>query len=123
MAFLTPFGLFCYVKMPFGLKSAGANYQRCIQLILRPQLGRNVKAYMDDVVVKSRIKMDLVADLQETFDNLQKYRMKLNPEKCTFEVPLGKLVGFLIFHRGNEANPNKIRAGQARPSQGQLPSR
>ena len=76
-AFVMQFGVFCYVKIPFGLKSADATYQQCIQLILQPQLDRKVEAYADDVVVKSRTKDDPVVDLQETFDNLWKYRMKL----------------------------------------------
>ena len=96
--------------MPFGLKYADATYQRCIQLILRPQLGRNIEPYVDDVVVKSQIETDLVTIIQETFDNLWKYCMKLNLEKCTFGVPSGKQLRFLISHRGIEANPNKIRA-------------
>ena len=109
-AFTTPFGVFCYVKMPFGLKNAGATYQRCIQNCLQPQIGRNVEAYVDDIVVKSKTESALIADLKETFDNLRKYRMMLNPEKCTFGVPSGKLLGFLVSSRGIEANPRKIEA-------------
>ena len=109
-AFVTLFGVFCYVKMHFGLKSTSATYQHCIQLIIRPQLSRNVKVYVDDVIVRSRIRDNLVTDLQKTFDNLQKYRMKLDPEKCMFGVPSRKLLGLLIFIRGIEANPDKIRA-------------
>ena len=86
--------------MPFSLKSNSATYKWCIQLILRPQLGRNVKAYMDDVVVKSRTKTDLVTELQEMFDSLWRYCMKLNPTKCTFEVPSGKLLRFLMSIEG-----------------------
>jgi hypothetical protein len=110
MTFTTPFGVFCYVKMPFGLKNTSATYQRCIQNYLQPQIRRNVEAYIDDVIVKSENRNALVDDLAETFDNLRKYRMMLNPKKCTFGVPSGKLLGFLVSSRGIEANPRKIEA-------------
>ena len=69
--FITPFGAFCYVSMPFGLKSAQATYQRYVQNCLHTQIGRNVHAYVDDIVVKSRKKETLIDDLKETFDNLR----------------------------------------------------
>ena len=69
-AFITPFGAFCYVSMPFGLKSAKATYQRCVQNSPHDQIGRHVHAYVDDIVVKSRKKETLIDDLKETFDNL-----------------------------------------------------
>ena len=109
-AFITPFGAFCYVSMPFGLKSAQATDQRCLQNCLHNQIGCNVHAYVDDIVVKSREKETLVDDLRETFDNLRVYKMMLNPAKCVFGVPAGNLLGFLVSHRGMEANPEKIKA-------------
>jgi hypothetical protein len=66
--------------MAFGLKNGGATYQNCIQIILEPQIGRNVEAYIDDVVVKSKRHGDLLDDLKETFNNLRKYKMMLNPK-------------------------------------------
>ena len=63
---------------------------------------------MDDVVVKSRHVESLVDDLRLTFHNLRKYDIKLNPEKCVFGVPAGKLLGFIVSGRGIEANPAKI---------------
>jgi hypothetical protein len=86
-SFITPFGAFCYITMPFGHKSAGATYQRGIQQCLYSQLGHNVEAYVDDVVVKTREEEGLISDLAETFDNLRKFKMKLNPKKYTFRVP------------------------------------
>ena len=77
---------------------------------LGSQMGRNVEAYMDDVVVKTKSQDTLVEDLRETFGSLRKVHLMLNPEKCTFGVPSGKLLGFLVSHRGIEANPDKIRA-------------
>ena len=93
-AFITPFGAFCYVSMPFGLKSAQVTSQRCVQNCLHDQIGCNVHAYVDDIVVKSRKEETLVVDLKETFDNLRVYKMMLNPAKCVFGVPAGKLLGF-----------------------------
>ena len=111
-AFITPFGIFCFKTMPFGLKNAGATYQRCIQKCLEGQIGRNVHAYVDDVVIKSKKRCDLLVDLAETFENLRRYGMKLNPSKCVFGVPAGKLLCFIVSHRGIEANPEKITAIQ-----------
>ena len=87
-AFITPFGAFCYVSMPFGLKSAQATYQWCVQNCLHNQIRRNVHAYVDDIVVKSREEETLVTDLKETFDNLRVYKMMLNPAKCVLESQL-----------------------------------
>src|SRR6266508_92348 len=109
MSFITPFGAYCYITMLFGLKNAGATYQRAIQRCLHDQLDRNVEAYIDDIVIKSRVKEDLLFDLSETFENLRCFRWKLNPEKCVFGVPLGKLLGFIVSHRGIEANPEKLK--------------
>ncbi|XP_066163778.1 uncharacterized protein [Oryza sativa Japonica Group] len=109
-AFITPFGVFCYVKMPFGLITAGNTFQRTVQGALSNQLGNNVEAYVDDIVVKTKKSDSLIDDLRETFDNLRQYRLMLNPQKCTFGVPSGKLLGFLVSGRGIEANPEKIKA-------------
>jgi hypothetical protein len=96
--------------MSFGLKNAGATYQQAIQVCFKRQLNKNVEAYVDDVVVKTRNSDTLNADLEETFASLREYRWKLNPNKCIFGVPSGKLLGFIISHRGIEANPEKISA-------------
>jgi hypothetical protein len=96
--------------MSFGLKNTGATYQRAIQACFKRQLNKNVEAYVDDVVVKTRNSDTLIADLNETFASLQEYPWKLNPNKCVFGVPSGKLLGFIINHCGIEANPEKISA-------------
>src|SRR5207244_9537944 len=90
-------------------KNAGATYQRAMQRCLHDQLGRNMEAYIDDVVIKSRIKEDLVSDLSETFTNLRRFRWKLNPEKCVFRVPSGKLLGFIVWYRSIEVNPKELK--------------
>nr|ABB47057.1 retrotransposon protein, putative, Ty3-gypsy subclass [Oryza sativa Japonica Group] len=109
-SFITPFGAYFYITMPFGLKNDGATYQRMIQRCFSTQIGRNVEAYVDDVVVKTKQKDDIIADLEETFASIRAFRMKLNPEKCTFGVPSGKLLGFMVSRRGIQANPEKINA-------------
>jgi hypothetical protein len=108
--FITPFGCCCYVKMPFGLKNAGATYQRCMQFCFKGQIGRNLEVYVDDIIIKTRQSSRLITNLEETFANLRHFNIKLNPEKCTFWVPRGKLLGYIITNRGIEANPNKISA-------------
>jgi hypothetical protein len=109
-AFITPFGCFCYTTMPFGLKNAGATFMRMIQKCLQKQISQNMEAYMDDIVVKSMKSSDLLADIAETFASLRQYDIKLNLVKCTFGVPAGKLLDFLVSERGIDANPEKIGA-------------
>jgi hypothetical protein len=96
--------------MSFGLKNARATYQRGIQMCFADQLHRNVEAYVDDVVIKTRSPNGLIADLEETFSSLRRFWWKLNPTKCVFGVPSGKLLGFIVGDRGIEANPVKITA-------------
>ena len=96
--------------MPFGLKSVGSTFARAVQIGFQPQLHRNIEAYMDDIVVKTKDRATLIRDLEETLANLCKINLKLNPEKCVFGVPSGKLLGFFVSHRGIEANPDKIKA-------------
>jgi hypothetical protein len=93
--------------MSFGLKNAGATYQRAIQACFKRQLNKNVEAYVDDVVVKTRNSDTLIADLEETFASLREYRWKLNPNKCVFGIPSGKLLGFIISHRGTKPIPRR----------------
>jgi hypothetical protein len=110
MAFITPHGVYCYRTMPFGLKNARVTYQRCMQACLKEQIGRNVKVYVDDIVIKSTKPDSLLDDLQETFANLDRYSIKLNQKKCSFREPTGQLLGYLISERGIEGNPKKIQA-------------
>jgi hypothetical protein len=109
-AFITPYGMFCYQVMPFGLKNTGATYQRMMQNCLGSQIGRNIQVYIDDVVITTRKEESMISDLAETFDNLNRYKLKLNPIKCSFGVSTGQHLGFLVSARGIEANPEKIQA-------------
>jgi hypothetical protein len=108
--FIMPCGVYCYICMPCGLKNAGATFQRLMRKALGAQMGRNAEAYIDDIVVKTRKGHTFIEDLEETFVNLRKVNIKLNPAKCAFGVPSGKLSGFLVSHRGIEANPDKVKA-------------
>jgi len=102
--------IYYYKVMPFGLKNAGATYQRLMDEVLAPMLGRNVQAYVDDMVVTSQERGKHAADLEELFATISKYRLKLNPEKCVFGVEEGKFFGFMLTKRGIEANPDKCAA-------------
>jgi hypothetical protein len=106
--FITPFGIFCYTKMAFGLKNGGATYQKCIHIILEPQIRRNIETYIDGVVVKSKKYGDLLDDLKETFDNLHKYKMMINPKKCMFGISSVKLLDYIVSSWGIDANPKKV---------------
>ena len=96
--------------MPFGLKNAGATYQRLMDRVLAPMIGRNVQAYVDDMVVTSLVKDQHVANLEELFTTIAKYKLKLNPEKCVFGVEADKFLRSLLTRRGIEANPEKCDA-------------
>lgn len=110
MAFIIPYGAYAYKTMSFWLKNASATYQRMIQLCFADQLHRKVEAYVGDVVVKTKSQDQFISDLEETFNSLRKFHWKLNPKKCVFGVPSGKLLGFIVSHRGIEANPEMINA-------------
>jgi hypothetical protein len=109
-AFITPCGVYCYICMPFGLKNGGATFQRIMRKALGAQMGRNAEAYVDDIVVKTHEGHTFIEDLEETFANLRKVNIKLNPAKCAFGVPSGKLLEFLVSRREIEANPDKFKA-------------
>jgi len=99
-----------YEVMPFGLKNAGVTYQRLMDKIFKGLIGQAVEVYVDDIVVKSDSFEQHLKDLDEVFRALRGVNMKLNPEKCTFGVEGGKFLGFMLTHRGIEANPDKCQA-------------
>uniref|UniRef100_A0A2N9IRH8 Reverse transcriptase domain-containing protein n=1 Tax=Fagus sylvatica TaxID=28930 RepID=A0A2N9IRH8_FAGSY len=111
-AFITPRGIFCYKVMPFGLKNAGATYQRMVTKMFSELLGKTVEVYIDDMVVKSIKSTDHVEDLRKVFEILRRHNLKLNATKCAFGVGSGKFLGFLVTQRGIEANPDQIAAIQ-----------
>ncbi|GJS36577.1 reverse transcriptase domain-containing protein [Tanacetum coccineum] len=92
MAFYTDQGTYCYTKMSFGLKNEGATYQILVDSTFQSQIGRNLEAYVDGMVIKSGDEKMLLADIAENFDNLKKINMKLNSKKCSFGVEEGKFL-------------------------------
>nr|KYP53333.1 Retrovirus-related Pol polyprotein from transposon 412 family [Cajanus cajan] len=108
--FITENANFCYKIMPFGLKNAGETYQRLMDKVFQKQIGRNIKIYVDDMVVKFDYVSEHIADLGKIFGELRKHNMRLNPEKYTFRVKGGKFLGFMLSSRGIEANRDKCKA-------------
>jgi ribonuclease HI len=109
-SFITAFGTYCFIRMPEGLKNAGSTFSRLTRTVLESQVSRNIFMYVDDIVVANKSKEDHLANLAETFANMRDARLHLNPEKCVFGVRQGKILGYLVSHRGIEANPTKIQA-------------
>ncbi|KAK0593489.1 hypothetical protein LWI29_037564 [Acer saccharum] len=108
--FVTERGIFCYKVMPFGLKNAGATYQRLVNKMFAKMLGSTMEVYIDDMLVKSLVARQHIDHLRQSFDVLDQYGMKLNPTKCSFGVSSGKFLGYLVTQRGVEANPDQIRS-------------
>ena len=102
--------LYCYKVMPFGLKNAGATYQRLVNKIFNKQIRGNMEIYVDDMLVKSKQELAHLDNLKETFATLRQYSMKLNPSKCAFGVASGTFLGFMVSQRGIEVNPEKVQA-------------
>ena len=96
--------------MPYGLKNALSTFVRATHKTFGDLIRHTIEVYVDDIVVKSRTRASFLQDLAGVFDRLRSTRMMLNPEKCVFGISAGKLLGFLVSHRGIEANPEKIRA-------------
>src|SRR5688572_16952001 len=103
-------GLFEWVVMTFGLKNAGATYQRAMNLIFHELLGNTVEVYIDDIVVKSAEFSSHIADLRKAFDKMCRYGLKMNPRKCAFGVSAGKFLGFIIHEHGIEIDPDRIKS-------------
>ena len=110
IAFVTPVGNYHYKVMPFGLKNAGSTYQRMMTKIFESRLGKNVEVYIDDMVVKSKLVSEYLADLSNIFEILRRHRLRLNASKCSFGMGSGKFLGYMVTHRGIEVNPDQIRA-------------
>jgi hypothetical protein len=95
--------------MAEGLRNAGTTFVRMISTVLKSQIGKNLLAYVDDIVVKSKKRQDHIQDLQETFSNPRQGNLKLNPEKCIFGVQKGKILGCIISAKGIDPNPDKVQ--------------
>ena len=108
--FTTEWGTYCYRVMPFGLKNAGSTYQRAATTLLHDMIHKEVEVYVDDMIVKAKEREEHLPNLRKFFERIRKYRLRLNPEKCTFGVTAGKMLGFMITTRGIEVDPSKIEA-------------
>ena len=109
-SFITEWGTYCYRVMPFGLKNAGAIYQRAATTLFHDMMHRDVEVYVVDMIVKSRDRADHLATLQRFFERIRQFRLRLNPNKCTIGVTSGKLLGHIVSEHGVEVDPEKIKA-------------
>ena len=108
--FVTPTENYYYKVMPFDLKNAGSTYQRMMTKMFELQLGKSIKVYIDDMVVKSKVVSEHVGDLGDIFEILRKHKLRLNASKCSFGVGSGKLLGYMVTHRGIKVNLDQIKA-------------
>uniref|UniRef100_A0A2N9JB12 RNA-directed DNA polymerase n=1 Tax=Fagus sylvatica TaxID=28930 RepID=A0A2N9JB12_FAGSY len=109
-AFRTPIGNFYYTVMPFGLKNAGATYQRTMTAMFHDMIHQEIEDYVDDIIVKSKKREDHVEVLRKVFERCRLYKLKMNPLKCAFGVSAGKFLGFLVHNRGIDVDPAKASA-------------
>ncbi|GJX68394.1 reverse transcriptase domain-containing protein [Tanacetum coccineum] len=113
---ITSQGIYCYSKMSFGLRNAGATYQRLVDKAFHKQIDRNLEVYVDDLVIKSRTEDEIIRDIEETFRTLREINMKLNPKKYTFGVEEGMFLGYKVNTRGLKVCPDKVDAVLSLPS-------
>ena len=108
--FITEWGIYCYTVMAFGLKNARVTYQRMATFLLHDMMHNEVEVYVDDMIVKSKDRGSHAINLRKFFERIKEYRLRLNPQKCTFGVTAGKLLGFLVSNRGIKIDPSKVKA-------------
>ena len=96
--------------MTFGLKNAGATYQRAMNFIFHEFIGKLVEIYIDDVVVKSGDFTKHLADLRKVLECTRRHGLKINPNKCAFGVSAGQFLGFMVHQRGIEISRRSIEA-------------
>ena len=109
-AFMTDRANHCYTVMAFGLRNAGATFQRLVNKVFKSEIGKTIEVYVDDMVVKSTEEEVHQNNLNKVFDLLRRHDIKLNPEKCSFGVQARKFLGFMLTRRGIEVNPEKCKA-------------
>ena len=110
IAFVTPIGNYHYKVMSFGLKNARSTYQRMMTRMFELQLRKDIKIYIDDMVVKSKMVSEHLEDLRVIFQILRKYKLRLNASKCSFGVGSGKFLGYMVTHRGIKVKLDQIKA-------------
>ncbi|TYK25986.1 Retrovirus-related Pol polyprotein from transposon 17.6 [Cucumis melo var. makuwa] len=114
--FIILWGTFCYKVMSFGLKNAGATYQRAMVTLFHDMMHKEIEVFVDDMIAKSKADEYHTTTLQKLFDRLRKHQLKLNPSKCTFGVTSGKLLGFIVSEEGIKGDSDKVRAIMEMPS-------
>ena len=114
--FVTLWGTFCYKVMSFELKNIWATYQKAMVTLFHDMMHKKIKVYMDDMIVKSKRGENHCQNLRKLFERLRRYRLKLNPIKCLFEVKSRKLLGFMVSSQGIEVDPDKVKTIQAMPA-------
>jgi len=107
-SFITPFGMYYFRRMAEGLRNIGSTFTRMIAKVFKED--KAISAYVDGIIVQSKLKQEHIKDLHRAFNNLCNAGLKLHLEKCIFGVSKGKLLGCLVSARGIEANPEKIDA-------------
>ncbi|PKI42443.1 hypothetical protein CRG98_037174 [Punica granatum] len=107
---ITMWGTFCYMIMHFGLKNAGATYQWAMVTLFHDMMHKEIEVYVDDIIAKSKEGEDHLVNLKRLFDHLKKYKLRLNPAKCTFGIKSGKLIGFVVNEKGIEVDPDNLKA-------------
>ena len=102
--------------MPFGLKNAGVTYQRPMVALFHDMIHHEIKVYVDDMIARSQTKEEHLDHMHKLFERMKEYKLKLNPNKCTFGVRSGKLLGFVVSSKGIEVDPTKVKAIQEIPA-------
>ena len=110
ITFTTEWGIYCYTIMLIQLKNAGATYQRMAMALLHDMMHNEVEVYVDDMIVKSKDRGGHIINLMKFFERIKEYRLRLNIQKCTFGVIVGKLLGFLVSDKGIKVDVSKIKA-------------
>ena len=109
-AFVTLIGNYHYKVMHFVLKNVGSTYQRMMIRMFKPQLGKNIEVYIDDMVVKNKVVFEHMGDLGDILGILRKHKLRLNASKCSFSVGSSKFLGYMVTHQGIEVNPYQVKA-------------
>ena len=110
IVFVTPTGNYHDKVMPYGLKNTKSTYQKIMTRMFKPQLGKSIEVYIDDMVMKIKVVSKHVGDLANIFEILRRHKLRLNASKCSFGVGSGKFLGYMVTHHGIEINPNQIKA-------------
>lgn len=108
--FTTPWGVYCYRFMPFGLMNASATYMRSMMTLFHDMIQKEIEVYADDIIIKSQKSAEYLNDLKKFFECLRRYSLKLNLAKCAFRVLAIKLLGFILNRKGIKLDPSKIKA-------------